>query len=140
LIKLFRRKKKGETAFPAVVDKSFMLNMKPIRNPMIEWDKNIEGEVIIYVEKAPPKIIKKITMTKKAAYKRIVLDSIGSLVWELCDGNHTVNDIVKALMEKYKLRRLEAERSLFTFLKMLAQRKLIGLLPPKSIPTSRKRD
>ncbi|RLG63878.1 hypothetical protein DRN89_03140 [archaeon] len=140
MIKLFRRKKKGETAFPAVVDKSFMLNMKPIRNPMIEWDKNIEGEVIIYVEKAPPKIIKKITMTKKAAYKRIVLDSIGSLVWELCDGNHTVNDIVKALMEKYKLRRLEAERSLFTFLKMLAQRKLIGLLPPKSIPTSRKRD
>jgi len=140
LIKLFRRKKKGETAFPAVVDKSFMLNMKPIRNPMIEWDKNIEGEVIIYVEKAPPKIIKKMSMTKKAAYKRIVLDSIGSLVWELCDGNHTVNDIVKALMEKYKLRRLEAERSLFTFLKMLAQRKLIGLLPPKSIPTSRKRD
>ena len=140
MIKLFRRKKKGETAFPAVVDKSFMLNMKPIRNPMIEWDKNIEGEVIIYVEKAPPKIIKKITMTKKAAYKRIVLDSIGSLVWELCDGNHTVNDIVKALMEKYKLRRLEAERSLFTFLKMLAQRKLIGLLPPKSIPTSRKGD
>lgn len=140
MIKLFRRKKKGETAFPAVVDKSFMLNMKPIRNPMIEWDKNIEGEVIIYVEKAPPKIIKKIAMTKKAAYKRIVLDSIGSLVWELCDGNHTVNDIVKALMEKYKLRRLEAERSLFTFLKMLAQRKLIGLLPPKSIPTSRKRD
>jgi len=140
LIKLFRRKKKGETAFPAVVDKSFMLNMKPIRNPMIEWDKNIEGEVIIYVEKAPPKIIKKMSMTKKAAYKRIVLDSIGSLVWELCDGNHTVNDIVKALMEKYKLRRLEAERSLFTFLKMLAQRKLIGLLPPKSIPTSRKGD
>ena len=140
MIKLFRRKKKGETAFPAVVDKSFMLNMKPIRNPMIEWDKNIEGEVIIYVEKAPPKIIKKMAMTKKAAYKRIVLDSIGSLVWELCDGNHTVNDIVKALMEKYKLRRLEAERSLFTFLKMLAQRKLIGLLPPKSIPTSRKGD
>ncbi len=140
MIKLFRRKKKGETAFPAVVDKSFMLNMKPIRNPMIEWDKNIEGEVIIYVEKAPPKIIKKMSMTKKAAYKRIVLDSIGSLVWELCDGNHTVNDIVKALMEKYKLRRLEAERSLFTFLKMLAQRKLIGLLPPKSIPTSRKGD
>ncbi|RLE63214.1 MAG: hypothetical protein DRN53_02610 [Thermoprotei archaeon] len=135
MIKLFKREKKKDVTLPTMIDKSFMMSMKPVRNPMIEWEKTAEGEIVIYLEKTPPKIIKKMA-SRKVAYKRIVLDAIGSFVWEMCDGKYTVNDIIKALMKKYKLRRLEAERSLLAFLRMLAQRKLIGLLPPKHITKS----
>ena len=63
--------------------------------------------------------------------KKIVLDNIGSYVWELCNGKNSVNDIISGLMEKYKLRRIEAEKSLILFLQMLSRKTLIGFLPGK---------
>jgi len=63
--------------------------------------------------------------------RRIVLDRVGADIWELCDGEHTVDGIIAALSEKYKLNRKEAEVSLTSYLRQLGRRGLIGFAVPK---------
>ncbi|RLE78217.1 MAG: hypothetical protein DRJ56_00565, partial [Thermoprotei archaeon] len=62
--------------------------------------------------------------------KKILLDKVGSFVWDLCDGEHTVEDIIRELMREYKLHRREAEASLLLYLQMLSKRALIGFILP----------
>ena len=61
----------------------------------------------------------------------IVLDSIGTYVWRLCDGEHTIAQIIKGVQNQYKLNRKEAEASLFTFMQQLGKRNFIAFAMPK---------
>jgi len=133
LIKIFGRKKakkqeKRKVTIPPISKKD-LLSARPVRNPMLDWEERDDGTVVIYI-KTPPSKAEKFIMGRASEdkVKRIVLDEVGSFVWTLCDGNHSVNDIIENLSEKYKLKRIEAERSLFAFLRMLSQRMLIGFL------------
>ena len=67
-------------------------------------------------------------------HKQVVLDEIGSDVWELCDGGTSVETIVRALMKKYKLSRREVELSLSLYLKQLAKRGYLGLALAPDVP------
>ena len=60
--------------------------------------------------------------------KRVGLDEIGSYVWDLCDGKNDVRSIIGQFQKEYRLNRKEAELSMLNYLKMLAKKKLIGLL------------
>ena len=60
----------------------------------------------------------------------VVLDSIGAFVWQMCDGKHTISQIINALQKKHRLTRKEAETSLFTFIKMLGKRNFIQFAIP----------
>lgn len=64
--------------------------------------------------------------------KRLQLDRVGSGVWELCDGFHDVQSILDYVQRRHKLTRREAEVSVSTYLKILAERRLIGLKAPES--------
>ena len=59
--------------------------------------------------------------------KKIELDQIGSDVWELCDGTHSVESIASRISKSYQLNKRQAEASVTAYLKMLADRRLIGL-------------
>ena len=61
-------------------------------------------------------------------FKDIVLDEVGSSVWELCDGKHDMGGIIAETSKTFKLNRREAEVSVTTYIKMLAERKLVGLV------------
>ncbi len=132
--RLFGRKKERSLAPPQVpvISKEQLLKSKPIRNPEIEWHKYPSGEVAI-ITKVEPKGFKKVIarMYGVEPKKKILLDAVGSFVWDLCDGKHTVEDIIRKLMEKYKLHRREAETSLLIYLRMLSERSLIGFILPK---------
>ncbi|MBU0606797.1 MAG: PqqD family protein [Armatimonadetes bacterium] len=65
--------------------------------------------------------------------KPVQLDEVGSLVWSLCDGENTVNDIVAALVDEYKLNRREVEVSLTQYLQTLAKRGMIGFAVPREV-------
>ena len=67
--------------------------------------------------------------------KKIQLDSIGSILWELCDGEKTVRDIVRFLQEKHKMLPSEAEISLNTYFNYLSKRGFIGFIAPEEIHT-----
>ena len=61
MIKLFKRKKKERKSPPPIIDKSEMLSIIPVRNPLIKWEKDESGDVIIYFEQKPSKIIRAFT-------------------------------------------------------------------------------
>lgn len=60
--------------------------------------------------------------------KRVGLDEIGSYVWNLCDGKNDVRSIIGKFQGEFKLNRKEAELSLLNYLRMLAKKKLVGLM------------
>jgi hypothetical protein len=61
----------------------------------------------------------------------IELDPIGREVWELCDGEHTLREMVKVFQERHKLSRAEAEWSLRTYLRDLGKRGLVVIAVQK---------
>jgi len=136
--KLRRKKPKA----PRLARSDF-LRLKPVRNPMVEWKRDEEGKVRITIP------LKKLSSQDEGRKrrrigflfrffpepkeKRIQLDEIGSDVWELCDGERTVKDIVDHLCEKYKLLPMEVEVPLNRYLDSLVKRGLIGFILPKDL-------
>ena len=109
-----------------------LLKALPVRNSLIKWDEQENGEVSLVVpQKSTPwiKIISKLFMLPGS--RVVVLDEVGSFVWTLCDGHNTIDNIMRALCNKYKLTRKEAQTSLFAFFRMLGKKGMLGFAVPK---------
>lgn len=119
---LFLRKKA-----PALSKKE-ALNTLPIRNPYVEWEKTEDGEVLIKVPRRKDWLGKLLAFIfAPPETRQVSLDKIGSLVWDLSDGQHSFEDIVRAVSKNYKVTRREAEIGVAAFLRELGKRKLIVL-------------
>ena len=113
------------------VDRGKVLKAFPLRNQLITWEMDDKGEASLVIpqkEKLWIKLTSKIFMLPDK--RVVVLDSIGAFVWQLCDGKHTISQIINALQKKHRLTRKEAETSLFTFIKMLGKRNFIQFAIP----------
>ena len=64
--------------------------------------------------------------------RRIELDSVGRQVWELCDGEHTLREMIEEFQREHKLTRAEAEWSLRNYLRDLGKRRLVGFAVDKT--------
>ena len=105
-----------------------ILSAVPVRNSLVEWETNDHEEVVLKVPRRQDRVGKILHRIFVAPpFKQVVLDEVGSDVWNLCTGENDVDTIVKALARKYKLSRREVELSLANYLRTLAQRGLIGL-------------
>ena len=130
---------------PPPISREDFLRLKPMRNPIVKWKKDDKGRIRITVplmkpserreEKITSKIINLLAklLPEPPKEKHIQLDEIGSVVWELCDGEKTTKDIVDYLCEKYKLLPREAEIPLGSYLNKLAERGLIGFILPEDL-------
>ncbi|NLO72908.1 MAG: PqqD family protein [candidate division WS1 bacterium] len=125
--------KPSQAARPAVTRQQ-ALRIYPVRNPGLKWKLDEQGLVratLVRRRDLWGKLIGGILSTPDA--RDLQLDEIGSFVWMHCDGEHTLNDIVESMMEKYKLGRREVEASLNEFLRMLAKRGMIVVGVPKAL-------
>lgn len=111
------------------MDRGQVLSVVPVRNPVVVWERG-EAEVLLTIPMRNDKLAKVIKKIVRGLpeNRKIQLDEIGSLVWELCDGNRNIEDIVRAVAEQTKLTRREAEASATMFLHTLAKKNLIGLM------------
>jgi hypothetical protein len=107
--------------------RSELLRLKPVREEHICWEEDDEGVVRIKSERVG--LLARIMglLLRVTPRKYIQLDEIGSVVWKMCNGEHTVAQISQELMNRYKLERQEAEASLLTFIQQLMKRRLITL-------------
>ena len=112
--------------------KERLLMSRPIRNEAVGIKKidNDELEITMYREKTKLVILLS-KLFKLPETRKVILDKIGACVWTLCDGNKTVNDIIKVFSKKYSLGREKAERSLLVYLEQLVRRGLIVIAAPK---------
>ena len=97
----------------------------PQRNGAIRWEER-DGKVIITIARTDWLARFLRWLTARPLKRRIELDEIGSLVWKLCDGRHTVGEIAEELVQRYRLMRREALASLAEFLTQLRRRGLVG--------------
>ena len=110
-----------------------MLGARPTRHPQIEWNREPRksDSVSVVLLKIPRMRSKWADLAAKwlqvPDFKKIELDEIGSDVWEMCDGAHNVEAIAKAIGTAYRLNKRQAEVSVTAYMKMLAERRLLGI-------------
>lgn len=136
------RRKKKKPKGPSI-SRSEFLSIKPIRNPSLKWEKGEDEKITILItlngkpvkKSLSHKVLSKIFPPPQTREKKIELDKIGSMIWELCDGETTVKEIVEALHEKYKMLTHEAEISLNAYFRQLNKRGLLGFILPEEVRT-----
>ena len=104
-----------------------VLRSKPVRNPALEWERISEEEIRLRIPQRNDFMGRMLCKVFHAPpYREIVLDSVGSDVWELCDGNNNFEAVVAAICKKHKITRRECEVSIGTYLKTLGDKRLVG--------------
>ncbi len=122
---IFGRKK---SAAPQLARHESM-SAKPVLNRLVKLERAEDGTVILQVPRRDTAMARTVARVFGIPpYKRVALDELGSFVIELCDGQHTVEQMVDKFAKKYRLNRREAEVSLSTFLRTLGRRSIVGLV------------
>ncbi|HPT96581.1 MAG TPA: PqqD family protein [Armatimonadota bacterium] len=124
----WRRKKQPQ------LTREQVLHSRPLRNSLLEWTDTADGKVMITIPRREDWVGKMVALLFHVPKTRqlVLDDEVGSSVWRICDGEHTIKDIVEFLCKTYKLTRKEAEVSATEFLRQLGRRRLIGFAVQKS--------
>lgn len=111
-----------------VLSRQEALAVIPIRNPLLAWERTEEGGLLLQVPVEQRNLIIRwaIAAFRLPPVRHIQLDEVGAAVWELCDGEHTVESIVQQMCKRTRMSRREVEASVSMFLKMLADRRLVA--------------
>jgi hypothetical protein len=64
--------------------------------------------------------------------KGIELDALGQQVWQACDGERRIEQIIEDFAAEHRVRFHEARLSVMQFLRALMQRNLIALVVPET--------
>lgn len=87
-----RRESKGESIN--------LLELVPVRT--ISWEKTQEGLVVLLKPKFRlPFLVKHLLPHLKKPHYRIKLDSIGSFVWEQCEGDRSVKELAEGMSREF---------------------------------------
>lgn len=106
----------------------------PIRNPSLKTHESDDGLIGVELPRRKDWMGGVLGfMFSVPETKPVQLDEVGTFVWNLCDGDHTVNDIAAALAREYKLNRREVEVSLTTYLQTLGKRGMIAFAIPREV-------
>jgi len=110
-----------------------VLKARPVRNTLVKWEQNPENELVtLSVPQKEILWVKLVSKLFRLPNSRIIaLDEVGSFVWDICDGYNTIDTIIRALSNKYKLTHKEAETSLLEYFRRLGKRGIIGFAVEK---------
>ncbi len=121
---------KGKSKVPLSRDQAF--EARPVRNPNLKWRMNEDRCVEVIVPRRKDAVGRALGFLFFVPESRpVILDEVGTRIWDLCDGEHTVEDMIGALCAEYKLGRREVEVSLTEYLRTLGKRGMVGFLVPK---------
>jgi len=111
------------------LDRERSLSARPFLDRRVSVDRDADGNIVLHVPRRDTALVRMVARVfKMQPYRQVALDELGSFVIELCDGRHSVREIVDKLAKEYKLNRREAEVSTAAFLRSLAGRSIVGLL------------
>ncbi len=109
-----------------------VLGSRPVRNQNLRTEETEDGGLRVIGRRREVWWIKLLNIIVPIPReRRIELDAVGKQVWELCDGEHTLRDMIKVFEEQHKLTRMEAEWSLRNYLRDLGKRGLVGFVVEK---------
>ncbi|MDQ3814684.1 MAG: PqqD family protein [Armatimonadota bacterium] len=109
-----------------------VLALRPCRNPALEWFE-ADGHVVLHIKRVHNWKTRLLELFLPLPdEQRIVLDPIGTDVWQMMDGQTSIGAIAKKLAAKYKLTSREAELSVQQFFKELGRRGYVGFVMDES--------
>ncbi len=107
--------------------KKFMQS-KPVRNEKVEWDKTSTDAIKLYLPCAKTPFMnligRFIDIPDERSYK---FNPMGSMVWELCDGKNSVQDIKETIVQRTRGNEKDMEKRLLKFLNRLMRSELLSL-------------
>lgn len=101
------------------------MNAKPVAFPPLHTEENGE-KLYVTVQLTRPRW-QRILGGDPAAERTFGLDAFGREVYTACDGNTSVNEIVRQFSKNHHINQAEAELNVTTFLKTLISKGLIGI-------------
>ena len=105
---------------------------RPVRNPDLKWRTNDDDCAEVIIPRRKDRMGRVMSWVFAVPETRpVLLDEVGTHIWNLCDGEHTVGDLIQALCDEYRLGQREVEVSLTEYLRMLGKRGMIAFLVPK---------
>ncbi|MBS3763677.1 MAG: PqqD family protein [Planctomycetes bacterium] len=114
------------------LDREQSMQAVPVLNQMISVEYNADENVVLNIPRKRTSMMRIIgKFFNIPPYKQIELDELGTYVVELCDGEHTVEQIVEEFAGHFKLNHREAEVSMVAYMKKLGKRGIIGFAVPK---------
>ncbi len=113
-----------------------VMRSRPVRNTLLQWETAADGKVVITIPRRHDWLARIVNIFFAVPRTRqlVLDDEVGSTVWQICDGEHTIKSIVDYLCKQYKLTRKEAEVSVTEFLRQLGRRRLVGFAMEKAEP------
>ena len=126
-MKVFRKKPGANT-----ISREQALAYTPVKSTQINEARLETGEVIIEYPLAVRPWIAAVArrlggQQNHVQTKKLQLDTLGTSVWDLVDGNRSVSRIIKIFAETHRLENREAEISVTQFIRELGRRGLLGL-------------
>jgi hypothetical protein len=114
--------------------RSQAMNAAPVAFPPLKTERK-EGKLYVTVELERP-LWQRVLGGDPACERTFGLDAFGQEVYGACDGNTSVNEIVKRFSKHHQLNQAEAELNVTTFLKTLISKGLIGIPLEESVTGS----
>ncbi len=107
--------------------KKFM-QARPVRNEKAEWDRTSSDSLKLYLPFKKTQLMimmsRFIDIPDERSFK---FNHMGSMVWELCDGTNTVQDIKETIVQRTRGNEKDLEKRLLKFLNRLMKSELIVL-------------
>lgn len=103
--------------------------MTPDRRPvrLLDWEEGPDGNVEVLRPKfGTGRPGRWLSRRLSRPHLRVRLDSTGSFVWRLCDGQHTVEQIARALRAHEGAIAEDLGPRLESFLRTMTRRRMIG--------------
>lgn len=114
---------------PPVLDRARSMAGIPVRHPDMTLQRTASGGMLItarfprgkgWLSRFAPPVLE----------HRVELDDLGAFVMEHIDGHRSVEQIVGAFTDRFRLNRREAELCTVDFIRKLAQKRLIAIVIP----------
>ena len=101
-----------------------MLDARMVRNTSAKLDREENGNVVVKVANVRPRwMVPPLRwMVPFRPERTIHLDTLGTRVWELCDGKRTVEEVVDMFAKRHALTFHEARVSVASYMKELISR------------------
>ena len=110
-----------------------MMEAVPMLNSAARVERLPDGTMKAYVKKLRPWYMKPPLswMMQRRPERCLLLDRLGTEVWELCDGTRNVESVVDSFAERHGLSFHEARAAVTTYLKMLIQPGVLAIAMKK---------
>lgn len=104
------------------------MQSKPVRNDKVDWEKLNSDVIKLYLPHKKTTVMKLLSRFIDIPDERSFrFNPMGSMVWELCDGNNTVEDIKETILKRTKSSDKDVEKRLSKFINRLVRNELVTL-------------